>query len=233
VQFAIVNKSARIDDATVAFIAKACDGQAIEAAAAYGVEPIPVAFYAHEADLPARSCYIVALVDDLDMPGVRGYHDFDLGVVYVRVLVGDRNATSSIASHEFLEALLDRYCNEWRRMPDGRSLAFELCDPVQADTYAIPATIMGETRQVVVSNYVLPKYWDAAATGNFDKMGTLRAPFSMSAGGYTIVRDPLTGERENVFASGRRLKTADNAAKLTVATKLANSETRTARRLAA
>jgi hypothetical protein len=53
----------------------------------------------------------------------------------------------------------------------------------------------------------------------------------MTDGGYLIVRDK-NGNESNEFARPR-LRTNSMAAKLSVATKLGNSETRLARRLAA
>lgn len=231
-QIAIVNKSKRLTDDFVAFAAKACDDQVIECARAYGKDPTPVAFYAREQDLPARDCRIMALVDDIDAPGALGYHDFDLGIVYGRVLATDNNGTSACLSHECLEELIDPTCDQWRAMPDGRYVAFEICDPVQADAYAIPTTVMGEQRQVIVSNYVLPRWFDPAAAGGFDRLAKLRGPFQMTPGGYLIVRDQR-GNESNVFARPRpRLRASGMNAEITIARKLRNSETRTARRLA-
>lgn len=230
-QIAIVNKSKRLDDGFLSFAAKACDAQVIECAAAWNVSPTPVAFYRDEANLPVRDCRIMALVDDIDAPGARGYHDDALGIIYGRVLVQDMNGTSTTLSHECLEELVDPTCDKWRPMPDGRSTALEVCDAVEADTYAVRTEIMGETRSIVLSNFLLPKWFDPAATGNFDRMGLLTAPFAMNPGGYLIVRD-RNGNEDNVFARPR-LRASSMAAKLSIATKLGNSETRLARRLAA
>jgi hypothetical protein len=225
---AVVNKSTRLKDDFLAFACKAADAQVIECANAYGVTATPVAFYAREAGLPARDCRILALVDDIE-DGLLGFHSFEMGVVYSRVLAMDQNATSACLSHECLEELLDPYCNKWRPMPGGRSVAYEICDPVQRDTYAVKTEILGESRQIVLSNYVLPRWFDPAAQGNFDRLAKLQAPFAMSDGGYLIVRD-RAGSVTNVFAQPRiRASTAEGHA--TVGRKLANSESRTSRRL--
>jgi len=230
-QIAIVNKSKRLTDDFVAFAAKACAEQVIECAKAWGIEPTPVAFYASESNLPARDCRIMALVDELDeAPGAGGYHIFELGIVYGRVLAGDQNATSVVLSHECLEQLVDPYCNEWRSMGGGRRVALEVCDPVQADTYGLTVEIMGERRAIVLSNYVLPRWFEPAAVGMFDRMGELRAPLSMSEGGYLIIRD-ADGNEENIFANRPRLRLQGITAKLAISTKLTNNETRLARRL--
>lgn len=223
---AIVSKSRRVADDVLAFAAKACAEQVIECALAWGIEPTVVAFYAREQDLPARDVRIMAIVDDLDAPGTAGYHDFDLGVVYARVqATEDQNALTTCLSHECIEELVDPYCNAWRQMPDGRSTALEACDAVQADEYGVSVEIMGERRAVMLSNYLLPKWFDPAATGNFDRMGTLRAPFTMSPGGYLIVRE-LTGDVTNVFA-----RAADTRGRMAMASKMERgAESRTMRR---
>lgn len=229
-QHAIINKSKRLPDDVLAFAAKACDAQVIECAEAWGVAPTPVTFYADESGLPARDVRIMAVVDDLDFPGALGYHDFSLGVVYGRVLAQSVTDTGVTLSHEFLETLVDPYCNAWRAMGGGRSVALEVCDPVQGDTYPVPVTILGERRQVLVSNYVLPRWFDTAARGGFDRMGRLSLPFSMTDGGYLIVRDEH-GNQDNVFARAR-LRYHGMTARLSVAGKLGNGDTRIARRLA-
>lgn len=231
-QIAIVNKSKRIPDDVVAFAAVACDQQVIECATAWGISPTPVAFYAREQGLPARDVRIMALVDDIEMEGALGFHDDALGVIYGRVLVqGSHDDTTVTLSHECLEELVDPTCDRWMPMPDGRSVALEVCDPVEADTYEVEVEVIGEKRLVRLSNYVLPRWFDPAERGGFDRMGVLGRPFAMTEGGYLIVRDQR-GNESNIFAKPR-LRLHGPMSKLAAATKLTNSETRLARRLGA
>lgn len=233
-QIAIVNKSRSIPDDVLAYAAKACDQQVIECAAAWGVSPTPVAWYRSEANLPARDVRIMAIVDDIDAPGALGYHDFDLGVVYGRVLAQGIAGTSVTLSHECLEELLDPTCDRWMPMPDGRSVALEVCDPVEADTYDVDVEILDSNPQkVTLSNYILPKWFEPAERGAFDRLGLLARPFAMTEGGYMIVRD-RAGNESNVFARpAPRLRMHSLGSRIHVAEKLANSETRLARRLRA
>jgi hypothetical protein len=228
-QIGIINKSRTIPGDVLAFAAKACDAQVIECAAAWGVSPTPVAFYAREEGLPARDVRIMAIVDDIDAPGALGYHDDALGVIYGRVLAQGPIDTATTLSHECLEELVDPTCDKWMPMPDGRSVALEVCDAVEADTYDVPTEIMGETRSVRLSNFVLPKWFDPAERGGFDRMGILGRPFSMSDGGYLIVRD-RAGNESNIFARPR-LRLQGASSNLHAAAKLTNSETRLARRM--
>jgi len=228
-QIAIVSKTSQIPDDVIAFAAKACDAQVQECAAAWGVAPTPVAFYAREADLPTSQVRIMAIVDDIDAPGALGYHDDALGVIYGRVLAQSPSDTAITLSHECLEELIDPTCDRWMPMPDGRSVALEACDPVEADSYAVSVEILGEQRDVFLSNYILPKWFEPAERGGFDRMGILGRPFSMSDGGYMIVRD-RAGNESNVFARPR-LRLSGATSNLRAAAKLTNSETRLARRL--
>lgn len=182
----------------------ACDAQVMECAAAWNIDPTPVVFYAHAANLPRSNCRIMDIVDDLDEPGALGYHTDDAGVIYGRVLAQDPDATSVTLSHECLEELCDPTADKWVKMPDGRDVALEVGDPVEGDSYEFQATVARETRPIRLSNYALPAWFGAAPNGPFDRLQLLTAPFTMTAGGYMVVRD-ATGDVENVFAKTRRV----------------------------
>jgi len=226
-QICIVNRSG-LGKPDCAFIANACNQQMTEAAQAWGVEPTPVVFYDTADGLPPIECRIMVIVDSLDEPGALGYHTDELGDIFARVLNQGPVDTCTTVSHECLEMLVDPECTAWRPAGmSGREVALEVCDPVQADSYPIGATIAGETRQMMVSNYVLPRWFDPAGVGAFDAMLKLDAPLSMSAGGYEIVRDS-DGNRFDIFA---RTRLGDNDAKVNVAMKIARKGSRTLRRL--
>lgn len=231
-QIAFINKSTRLGDDVLAYAAAAIDEQLVEIARFWGIEPTPVAFYAREGDLPAKQVRIMAFVDTIDVPGAEGYHDFDLGVVYSRVLVGDLASVSVTASHEAAEEMLDPYCDQWVDMGGGRQTAKELCDAVQGDVYTRSVSVIKKSRDVPLSNFLLPKWFDPAASGKFDYKGNLRAPFTMSPGGYMIVRD-ASGNVDDIFARRGRPRFGGDDARLTFARKQENGETRLARRLRA
>lgn len=205
-QIAIVSKSRRISDDVLAFAAAACDIQVQECAAAWGIDPTPVAWYSREQGLPTRDVRIMAVVDDMDEePGALGYHTDVLGVVFGRVLAQDGADEMTVTlSHECLEELIDPTCDKWRPIAGtNRLTALEACDAVEADTYEIKATILGETRPVRVSNYLLPRWFDPQANGGagpFDRLAHLGAPFTLLPGGYMLVRDQGSNDVEPVFA---------------------------------
>jgi hypothetical protein len=96
-----------------------------------------------------------------------------------------------VISHEVLEILGDPYITWWADGNDGRQYALEVCDPVEGDAYVIDG--------VSVSNFVGPRYF-SAGPGPYDWMRKLSAPFSMSPGGYLIVRSP-GGEPSQIFGA--------------------------------
>ena len=224
-QIAVVNRSA-LADADVALMAEACNAQVIEAAEVWGIQPTPVAFYASPDGLPPER-RIMAIVDTLDVSGALGYHDDDFGVIFGRVLNQGPIDTCVTLSHECLEMLVDPTCTGWRDMGGGRRVALEVCDPVQADTYAVQARVGELERQMLLSNYVTPRWFDPAGVGLFDRLGRLTAPLSMSPGGYLIVREQ-NGDVVNVFA---KTNPGDTHARLNVARKVMRPGSRTLRRL--
>lgn len=226
-QIAVINVS-RAKDPDVALMAEACNAQVMECARAWDIAPTPVVFYSKADGLPAGECRNMIITDALDVPNALGYHDNDLGFIYGRVLEHDGpDGTSVTLSHECLEMLVDPACASWRALGGGRSIALEVCDPVQGDQYAQQASVGDLVRDVWLSNYVTPRYFDPAGVGAFDRMGTLSAPLTMSAGGYQILREK-NGDIVNVFA---RTRPGATAARLTVADKIGRPGSRTLRRL--
>jgi len=134
------------------------------------------------ASKPSPNAIPAWLSDTLDVDGALGYHDEDKGVPYIKVANVDGYDWRTTASHECLELKGDQPANVWALGPKGSSMvAYELCDPVEGDSY--------EINGIPMSNFVLPAWFDpqAPAGSRFDFLGKLSKPFTMSAGGYLIV----------------------------------------------
>lgn len=143
----------------------------------------------------------VYLLDNADVAGALGYHDVDphgnpYGRVFTKTTRADGLTVSSVISHEVIEAVVDPHVNMWAENPhDGKLYALEACDPVESDNYIY--------RGVEVSNFVWPEYFELPTSAvRFDERKKLRAPFTMSAGGYLIVR--AGGRVTQVFADNSR-----------------------------
>lgn len=215
---AILNQSTLVSNADAAAMTQAVATQVrMDAAPIWDRAPAAVVFYTDPAAVPAEA-HGIAIVDTIqDQPqGVLGFHTEDQGgklwgVVAAKpeldnggqATTGDWSV-SSVLSHEVLEMYVDPNCNLWANNGRGSAYSFEVCDPVEAPTY----TVSG----VSVSNFVTPAWFDplAPATAQFDKLGQLKAAFSILKGGYVVYEsagkehqkfgDEFPGWRKNMKA---------------------------------
>lgn len=187
------NRSTLVTDADVQKMTAACGKQiAQHVAPAHFVSPAPVLYLDKKAPLPTTQARIIDVLDVCDDPQALGYHTEDgrdhiWGVVGTKAvldqgakpLTGDY-AVSTILSHEVAEMFMDPFCSLWAQRDERTCIAFEVGDPVQSDWYLIDG--------VAVSNFVTGAYFNpmAASTDRFDYLGKLRAPFTLSRGGYWV-----------------------------------------------
>lgn len=227
-QVAVCNSSS-FDSVNITFLVEAVAYQAIEFAKAWGIDAVACEFYgspANLARLDAADLWICEYVDKLDVDGALAYHSVDaLGRPYLRCLPPSDKFDATDLSHEVLETMGDPTADRWVKMPDGTELAVEVCDPVQGDSYMVTTTVLGEDRQIKLSNYVLPAFFDPSMKGPWDRIGTLSAAFGMSRGGYEAVISP-DGNEHDIYA-----RLAGAAAQ--AAPKLHDTGSRLARRLRA
>jgi hypothetical protein len=199
-QIAVINSSSKLAPGDFPFLVEACRLQLLEFCAAWQLDPWAVAPYASAVDLPAYDVYIFEYVDQLDVPDAIAYHSIDAAGRPVGFMLppGDPLDATDL-SHEILETMGDPTADRWMKRPDGSEVAVEVCDPVQGDSYTVAATVLGETRQIKVSSFVLPPFFDPNGVAPFDRLGNVTAPFGMSPGGYEAVLD-TSGNEHDVFA---------------------------------
>lgn len=105
-------------------------------------------------------------------------------------ILDDKGLGISVAaslSHEVMETLIDPLASDWAQLPDGRFLAKEACDPVQAPLLMVATP----TGRVLMSNGVLPAYFDPLATrGPYDLLGIVPKAFDLQPEGYQTIYDP-------------------------------------------
>lgn len=227
-EFAVLNSSKSLSDTDAEYMVIACQAQAVEFCAAYGLDAPAAALYRDVSKLPVDDVWICEITDTMDEPGALGYHADFGNRPYIRVLAQGPQ-TSITLSHEFLELLGDRTCDRWAKRGDGTEVAVEVADPVEGDCYPQLAELAGEGRTVDVSNYVLGSWFDPNGTAPFDRLGKLTAPFQMDAGGYVVVLDRGGNETE-VFA---RVEHGGQAGIRAAGLKLAKANGRLLRRLRA
>lgn len=201
---AVINGSTVVDHDDADRMTEACAEQMLEFCGDWSRLPIGVVFYEKPGDVPAGMPTIV-LVDDAKEDGALAFHTestkglitgmVDAGACLNAgggVLAGSPSISSAL-SHELLEAAVDPNVNLWCDMPDGRqAVAREVCDPCQDVSYTIDG--------VDVSDYVLPSWFDwASKAEKYTRCGSLKRPFTRTAGGYFVLRaDGVThqeGER--------------------------------------
>lgn len=190
----IVNKSTRVHDSEALTMARACAAQLWwHASPAWKKTPVPVVFARTAAAAPPGSV-VMALVDSTDVPNALGWHDeapndVELGEIAVDPVLDNGGdvlrlplSVASVLSHEVLEWFVDPHCNLFADTGQGFAVAYEVGDPVESDSYAIGSS------DVMVSNFVLPAWFDpqAAPNSTFDFLGRVRAPFEMTDGGYYV-----------------------------------------------
>jgi hypothetical protein len=223
---AVLNQSTLVSNDDVATMTRAIATQVrLDAAPLWDRSAAAVIYYTQAAAVPPGA-HVITVVDTIqDQPqGVLGFHTEDKGgrlwgVVAVKpeldahakVLTGDWSV-SSVLSHEVLELFIDPNCNLWATNDAGRVYSFEVCDPVEAPTYAVGG--------VSVSNFVTPAWFDplsaikeehraqldeetrtrhglAVETTRYDRLGLLEAPFTILKGGYAVYA--AEGKEHQVF----------------------------------
>lgn len=154
-------------DGDVAFACAAVDAQLREDFLPRwpGIPFTPVTFFTSAKNLPTAAgiSLLCTIRDNHDDPGTAAYHSW-VGVPFIRI---GRNLgeLSVLLSHEVLEQAVNPTIFRTFDMPNGRRGAMEVCDPVQAWIYTKTVTIMGETRDVPVSAFVLPSWFRADGQG--------------------------------------------------------------------
>jgi hypothetical protein len=114
--------------------------------------------------------------EDADQAGALGYHALTkngqpVSKVFVKTTIEDGELVSVTACHELFEMVIDPLANLWAQASHGREFAYEMCDAVEEDTFIVDG--------IAMANILHPA---------FDHLGKLSAPFTMTPGGYVIVK---------------------------------------------
>lgn len=189
----VVNRSQLINHDEVQAAVGACATQIrLHVAPIWDMVPAPVIVYDDEDKVP-KGADLLVLLSDPGHAHALGFHRVTpRGQPYARAfvkpvldhggsLLEGQLSVSATVSHEVCEWFVDRFLNLWANGPDGH-YPVEVCDAVQNDSYQIDG--------VSVSNFVTKRYFDMLAPKRtqFDWMGRLTGPFTMTEGGYLQVR---------------------------------------------
>jgi hypothetical protein len=152
-------------------------------------------------------------------PGASAFHDTDgngVPVAYCAVTTcGSLFGPTGISvdtSHEILEAGADPSCNLMADNFHGLLIAYEVSDPVEVQTYTSPVD-----KDVQVSNFVLPSWFDPKASAPYDFMSHANLPGAVAppaplqlapgdGGNYIITESSNENSSDTFGIRGKRRK---------------------------
>jgi hypothetical protein len=142
--------------------------------------------------------------DNADQAGALGYHDLTekgqpISKIFVKTTLDDNQLVSVTACHELFEMVIDPIANLWAQATNRTEYAYEMCDPVEEDTFKVDG--------IEMSNFVHPSWFEPfkhPPGTKFDHLGRLKKPFSMTKGGYVIIR--RNGRVKEEFGSPAKAK---------------------------
>jgi len=146
----------------------------------------PVTLY--NTDKPDANDWHFVYMDTADEAGALGYHDLTkhgqpVSKIFVKTTQENGEKVSVTAAHELFEMVIDPLANLWAEDKDGTEYAYEMSDPVEEDTFQLDG--------IEISNFVHPAWFerfDHPPGTKYDHLGLLTAPFSMTKGGYCIIK---------------------------------------------
>lgn len=145
----------------------------------------PAALYI--TDKPKPGEWQVVFLDDSDAADALGYHDLTkngepVSKVFVKSTLAAGEKVSTTTSHELLEMLIDPAAQMWAQDGDGLFYAYEMCDAVESEEYAIDG--------IAVSDFVYPSFFESfhkPRSVRFDHLNKVTRPFQTLKNGYQIV----------------------------------------------
>jgi hypothetical protein len=150
-----------------------------------------------------KDAWAVVFLDNADQPGALAYHDLTpeglpLSKVFVKTTIANGDLVSVSASHELVEMLVDPAINMMTTGPDPKTMyAYESADPVEQLSFKV--------RGIPMSDFVYPAYFEGfhkPGSVRFDRLGKVKKPFQILAGGYQVVFK--SGKWSQVFGSAAK-----------------------------
>jgi len=137
---------------------------------------------------PKPTDWLMLYIDDATLAAADGYHDLTshgrpIAYVFVRTVLENGEPISFTASHELFELAIDPIANIWAQGRGGWEYAYEMCDAVEEDSFEVDGLTM--------SNFVYPTWFEPfkhPRGTKYDHLGLLKRPFSMTKGGYIILK---------------------------------------------
>jgi hypothetical protein len=136
---------------------------------------------------PPAGVWQLVILDNSDQAGALGYHDLTangdpLGKAFVQDDITNGLQWSVTASHEMMEMLGDPWIN-LAAQAGSIMYAYEVCDACESDAYGYPIVIPNG-KAVLVSDFVLPTWFQPGSNGPFDFKGHVPSPLALLPDGY-------------------------------------------------
>jgi hypothetical protein len=168
----------------------------------------PVTLYNTGAAKP--SDWQLIYFDTADQAGDLGYrlltkNGQPVSKIFVQTTLANNELVSVTACHELFEMAIDPVANLWAQAHDGTEYAYEMCDPVEEDTFDVDG--------VEMSNFLHPAWFEPfkhPAGTKYDHLGLLKAPYTMRKGGYMIVmKNGRVSQKYGSTAKAKRFASED------------------------
>jgi hypothetical protein len=143
-------------------------------------------------------------LDDATVADAYGDHDLTrqgqpYSKVFVKTTLRDKELVSVTASHELFEMVIDPIANLWAQAKDGTEYAYEMCDPVEEDSFLVDG--------IPMSNFLYPTWFEPfkhPPGTKFDHLGLLKKPFSVRKNGYATVKTKR--KVKDIFGSRAKMR---------------------------
>jgi hypothetical protein len=191
INIAVINQSTAVSDTEVAAAVPNLNIQVQrDVAPIWGINA-QVTYVPKGQIAPANSWQVIIL-DNSDQAGALGYHDltangYPISKVFAATDKKYNLSWTVTASHEICEMLVDPDCVLAAQTGNTTFVAFEVCDPCEADKlgYSINGTL--------VSDFVTPAWFQPKAHKPYDFCNHITAPLTLLPGGYVSIWTPTKG----------------------------------------
>jgi len=135
-----------------------------------------------------RTDWQLLFLDDATVAAAYGDHALTkqgqpYSKIFVKTTLRDNELVSVTASHELFEMAIDPIANLWAQAKGGTQYAYEMCDPVEEDTFLVDG--------IPMSNFLYPTWFEPfkhPRGTKFDHLGLLKKPFSVRPDGYVTIK---------------------------------------------
>lgn len=193
IRMAVINEATHVTDAEAEKFTAALQAQIHEDfLPVWGID-CSLGFVPKGEKLLDPSVWWLVLLDNADMAGALGYHDFTasglpIGKVFVETTKRYGGIWTVTGSHEALEILADPDISICvlaanKDFPKGALYARENCDAVEADELGY------EKLGVMLSDFQTPAWFEAPRRAQVDFCNHIKKPFQLAPGGYISVLD--------------------------------------------